>query len=414
VKNNNKSPQTMLKGLGIDASKLKKVETIDELINDIPLMVTAQVKHNIKMGTGAQPLDLKKGTTIVMPLSTFMNTKRTSDNRRSVLKPYRHSFKTLFRRYRGQELHGKRLLMWRGGGYGDIMMISPVLKHIKRLYPTCQITTASFPRFVNIYADFPKDLISNVLPVPFSAKFLYDNHYHLTFEGAIERCKEAQNMNAYDLFSKVAGFDIDFTDDYYKPELYPNEKIMEKFKYNLSEDFVVVQMRASSPVRMLSEDKWARIITRINKLGKKVIFLDRPDLHSYYLHFRDRYNLDKDMVISRCQDCVNINHGIAIMSKSDGIVAIDSAFTHIGVALDKPVLGIYGSFKGELRMKYYKNSDWVDADEKVCKYQPCFFHHEEKFKCPSIKNGKCPACLETINEDLVIEKFKKLMLKESI
>lgn len=414
MKNTNKPPQNMLKGLGIDVSKLKKVDTIDELINDTPLMVTAQVKHNIKMGTGAQPLDLKKGTTIVMPLSTFMSTKRTSDNRRSVLKPYRHTFKTLFRRYRGQELEYKKLLIWRGGGFGDLIFLQGIIKHIKRLYPTCQITTASYPRFVNIYADFPKDLITNVLPVPFSAKFLYDNHYHLTFEGAVERCIEAQKMNVYDLFSKVAGFDIDFTDDYYKPELYPNKKIMEKFKYNLPENFVVVQMRASSPIRMMPEEKWARIIKRINDLGKKVIFLDRPDLHSYYLHFRDKYKLDENKVISRCKDCVNINHGIAIMSKSDGVIAIDSAFTHIGVALNKPVLGIYGSFKGWLRMKYYKNADWVDAEDKVCEHQPCFFHHEEKFKCPSIKNGKHPACLNTINEDLVIEKFKNLMLKESV
>lgn len=403
---------SLLKNLGLDMSKLRKVQTIEELIKEPPLMVAAQVKHDIQMNTGSQPLNLKKGTSLIMPLSTFMNTKRTSDGRRATLKPYRHPFKTLFRRYRGQDLNYKRLLIWRGGGFGDLMFLQPIIKHIKRLYPTCQITTASYPRFIPIYADFPKDLITNVLPVPFSTKFLYDNHYHLTFEGAIERCIEAQNLNVYDLLSKVAGFEIDFTDDYYKLELSPNKKIMEKFKHNLPENFVVIQMRASSPIRMMSDDKWANIIRRIIDLGKKIMFLDRPDLNAYYLHFRDKYNLPKDKVYSRCNECVNINHGIAIMSKSDGIVAIDSAFTHIGVALNKPVVGIYGSFKGWLRMKYYKNADWVDTEDKVCKYQPCFFHHEEKFRCPSITNKKHPACLETINEDLVIEKVKKLIIKE--
>lgn len=412
MKENKQLSPSLLKKLGIKTSQVRKLNTIDELIKDTPLMVTAQVKHDIKMGTGDQPMNLKKGTALVMPLSTFMNAKRTTDGRRSTLKPYRHPFKTLFRRYRGQDLNYKRLLIWRGGGFGDLMFLQPIIKHIKKLYPTCQITTASYPRFVPIYADFPKDLITNVLPVPFSTKFLYDNHYHLTFEGAIERCIEAQNLNVYDLFSKVAGFDIDFTDNYYKLELCPNEKIMEKFKHNLPENFVIVQMRASSPIRMMSEDKWANIIRRIIDLGKKVIFLDKPDLHSYYLHFRDKYNLDKNKILSRCQDCVNINHGIAIMSKSDGVIAIDSAFTHIGVALNKPVVGIYGSFKGWLRMKYYDNADWVDAKEMVCTHQPCFFHHEEKFKCPSIQNKKHPACLETIDEDLVIEKVKKLIFKE--
>lgn len=408
--NNNPISQDLLKKLGVDLSNLRKVETLDEIIKNPPLMVTAQVVHDLKMGTGAEPMHLKKGTSLVMPFSMFMSGKRTNDNRKLALKPYRHPFKTLFRRYHGQELHGKRLLITRGGGYGDLMFVQNIMKHIKRLYPTCQITAASYPRFVSIYADFPKDLITNILPVPFSTKFLYDNHYHLTFEGAIERCIEAQKINVYDLFSKVAGFDIDFTDDYYKLELYPNEKIMERFKHNLPDNFIIAQMRASSPVRMLSDEKWARIIQRIIDLGKNVIFIDRPDLHQYYLSFIEKYKLDKNKVTSRCKECININCGIAIMSKSDGVIAIDSAFTHIGTALNKPVLGIYGSFKGWLRMKYYKNVDWVDAEDKVCEYQPCFFHHEEKFKCPSLKCKKHPACLETINEDLVIEKFKKLMI----
>ena len=403
---------SLLKQLGIDKTKIRKVETLEEIVKDPPLMVTAQVKHDATWQTGSGPLKIHKGSTLVMPLSQFMSTRRTTDNRKSILKPYRHPFHKLFRRYRGQEMHGKRLLIWRGGGFGDLCFLMPIMKHIKKLYPTCQITVASYPRFVPIYADFPPGLIENVLPVPFSANFLYNHHYHLTFEGAIERCIEAQNVNVYDLFSKVAGFDIDFTDDYYKLELYPNEKILEEFKNILPENFVVVQMRASSPIRMMSDSKWANIIKRIIDLDKKVVFIDRPDLHEYYLNFIKKYNLDVTKVRSFCSKCKHINHGVAIISKSDGVVAIDSAFTHIGVALNKPVVGIYGSFKGWLRMKYYKNADWIDAEDKVCQFQPCFFHHDEKIKCPSIKNKKCPACLETINEDLIIEKFKKLILKE--
>jgi ADP-heptose:LPS heptosyltransferase len=403
----------MLKNLGVDLKEINRnVDTIDKLVELTPLMVVGQVINDFKVVTGVEPMILKKNTNLVMPLGTYMQLRKTTKDGKKVLKPYRHPFSTIFRRYRGQDLTNKRLLVWRSGGYGDLMFLQPILKHIKRLYPSCQITTASSNRFVGIYADFPQGLISGVLPVPFSVKFLHDNHYHLTFEGAIERCKEARILNVYDLLSKVSGFDIDFTDDYYKLELKPTEKIVEKLKYIMPDNFVVIQMRASSPIRMMSDHKWANIIKRIIDLGKKVVFIDGSDKKQYYTNFIERFQLDNNKVYNMCSLCENINHGIAIIAKSDGVVAIDSAFTHIGVALNKPVIGIYGSFKGWLRMNYYKNSDWVDASTKACNLQPCFFHQEEKLKCPAYKERKLPYCLETIDEDLVIEKFKKLILKE--
>lgn len=409
-----KPKQILFKSLGVDPGSIKKVDTIDELLKKPPLMVLGQVRDEISMSMDNHPVKLKKGTVLAMPLSTFMNIRKTSKDKRTVMKPYRTPFHKVFKRYRGQDLSYKRLLVWRGGGFGDLVFMSPLIKHIKRLYPTCQITTASYYRFLPIYADYPQGLVDRVLPVPFSAKFLYENDYHLTFEGAVERCREAEHTNVYDLLAKVSGLDIDMADDFYNLELCPNQNILKEIKNVLPENYVIVQMRASSPIRMLPQEKWVKIIKGITDLGKKVVFIDRPNMSYYYNAFIKANDLDKDKVRNMCSTSASINHATAIISQSDGIIGVDSAFTHMGNALKKPVLGIYASFKGWLRMKYYKNADWVEPTRQICEKQPCFYHNEEKFKCPAIQKGKTPFCFNSIDEEEVIEKFKKLLENNNV
>jgi len=60
-----------------------------------------------------------------------------------------------------------------------------------------------------------------------------------------------------------------------------------------------------------------------------------------YNAFIKAYNLDKDKVKNLCGLSESINHATAIISKSDGVVGVDSAYTHMGNALKKPVVGIY-------------------------------------------------------------------------
>lgn len=404
-----KNKENLFKNLGVNHNNVKKVNTVEDLLKEPPLMVLGQVRDNIQMNMDKQPVKLKKGTVLTMPLSTFLEIRKTHETKRTVLKPFRTKFSQIFKRYRGQDLSYKRILIWRGGGFGDLCFIMPIIKKIKKLYPTCQITTASYSRFVPIYADYPPGLVDKIVPVPFSHKFLFNNHYHLTFEGAVERTREAEHLNVYDLLAKVAGLDIDMTDDDYKLELCPNPKILEHIKNVLPDNYVVFQIRASSPIRMMSHQKWAKIIKGINDLGKKVVFIDRPNMSHYYKAIIENNNLDKDKVFNMSGISENINFATAIISKSDGVIGVDSAFTHMGSALNKPVVGIYASFRGHLRMKYYKNAEWVEPTEKRCEKQPCFYHGNEKMKCPAITTGKHPFCFESINEEEVIEKFKRLL-----
>lgn len=408
-----------LKKLGIDPKILRKshVSTLDELLKDPPLMILSQVLHNAVLNVGGYQLNLKKKSVLAMPLGFFIDAKRDKNpgSRRKNFKEYRRPFTSFFNRYRGQNLNDKTLLIWRTGGIGDIIFTQPIVKYLKKTYSNCKILFATAPRFVPILFDWPNGLIDGAIMIPYSIKYLHESNYQLSFEGVIERCDESNYVNCYDLFSKTAGLDIDHSNKEFQPELIVNPTAMEEIEKNekikIPENFVVAQMRASNPIRMMSEEKWAGIIKRINELGKNVVFVDAPNISRVYDNFIDKYKLDKTKVFNLSELSKTINYAIAIISKSDGVIGIDSSFVHIGNALNKPVLGIYGSFKGELRMKYYKNAEWVES-EKVCERQPCFLHQVNAYEnCSYIKERKAPICLDKINDDEIIEKFKKLFIK---
>jgi len=398
--------------MGINPNELRKVNTVKELISKPPFFILAKVVTGCSIGGGpnGRAVKLEKGSVVTMALGAFFTASRSKD-RRVLLKPYKRKFADVFKRYYGQNLDGKNILFLRGGGFGDLLFLQPIMKELKRLYPTCTITVACFTRFIDILSSFPEGLIDYVTPVPVNLEVLKFNDYHFIVEGIIERCTAAEKEVCYDLMAQASGLDIDFSSMDQIIELVPDKKLVKELSPILPGNFVVVQARASSPIRMMPDSAWASIIKKIGALGKKVVLLDRPENEKLYTDFIEHNDL-KDIAINLASKCLTINHAIAIASMSDGVVCIDSAFSHIGAALGKPVLGLYGAFKGELRMKYYKNADWVQGEPTCKKGKPCAAHHERKFKCESFKAKGYPDCMANIDEDEVMEKFKKLFIKE--
>lgn len=399
-----------LKSFGLTEEDFSRVDKIEELKKTNPLLVSVKSLHDGSLTFGEYKIPLKKSSNLVMPVGVYLDSKR-GENRTLMFRPSKKKFIDLFNRYSGQNLNNKRLLMIRNGGFGDLIFTQPILKYLKEQYPTCRITFAASPRFIPIFWDFPKGLIDEFLLVPFATDFLKQSDYHLTFEGAIERCKEAHRENCYDLFSKLAGIDIDHNDDRYRPTLTPKEEIMKILEPELPNNYIVVQIRASNPIRMMSQEKWAKLLKRIIASGKNIVVVDDQRFAMIYSQFLEKYKIPKESIFNLSKLSKSINFATGIISKSEGVVGIDSSFLHMGAALNKPVFGIYGPFKGDLRMRYYKNADWIET-ENACDIQPCFFHQNETLKCPSVKNKEEVKCIKNLDDDLLFKKIEDLMLKE--
>ncbi|MCK5020398.1 MAG: hypothetical protein KAS32_25405, partial [Candidatus Peribacteraceae bacterium] len=272
-----KNNAVLFKKFKLDINDYNKgpVEKTVDLKKMSPLLVTAQVAVNTTVhDQSGQSTPLRKGSVLVMPIGVFNQMKKESGgSKRKVLKPFRRPFVDFFNRFDGfdgQNLDNKSLLIIRGGGFGDLLFLQPLIKKLKEKHPTCKITLASYGRFLPIIVNWPKGLIDNIVPVPFAKEIMSAHDYHLVFEGLIERNKEAERENCFDLHSTMAGIDIDMKDDAYKLELETTEEIDKELDGKLPEDFVILQMRASSPIRMLKEEKWVEIINGLIEMGKTV------------------------------------------------------------------------------------------------------------------------------------------------
>ena len=396
----------ILARFGLGVHSFSKYETIKDLNKCSPSMVTTSVcRPGTAIIDGKHEVNMRLGDIYVMNYGLF---KRINNNN-TYLEPYKKKFSQFFKRYYNNDLSGKKILFTRMGGLGDILFSQTCIKYLKNRYPDCQIDYATSPNNIEFFQSWESGLVENVLPIPYLLSDLKRYDYHATFEGSIERCHEAERLNCYDIFRKVLG--LDFNVYNYLPNLVPLTNLVDELKDLVPDNMIVIHMKSTSPLRNMEVPKWGRIVNSLIDLGYNVGIVDSPGSYMMYEDFITRFNFPRTKIFNFSNVSKSINHAIAIASLSKGLIGIDSSMTHIFGALDKPLVGLYGPFLSELRLKYYKYAIGINADEfdNCCEKYPCFFHTPEIFECPTIKKNNIPACLSSLNETKIIESLEKVI-----
>lgn len=384
----------------------KKFENIEELKKYAPGSVLCEVIRPSIFQFSRFKFDFNPGEIYVMPLDFYTRTFHSGQY--FCLKPYKKKFCEYFKRYSGENINGKKLLIWRVGGLGDLMFSQPLVQYLKEKYPNSHITYATSPENMSLFNYWADGLVDRIISIPFRYEELDEHDFHLSFEGSIERCKEAEKINCYDIFKKVANLEFDIKK--YHPKLFPKIDDVKKFSELVPKNTILLQVRASSPTRMMKTTNWVLLIKKLLEMGFKVGFIDSSDNYKMYDAFNKLYDFKETDVINFAKYSNNINDGISILSNCKALIGIDSSFTHFAPALGIPTVGVYGPFLGDLRMRYYNNSQWVDSiDFKECGLYPCFFHQSEVNKCPYFVKKEPVGCLSSISEDEIIKKLKMVL-----
>jgi ADP-heptose:LPS heptosyltransferase len=406
--------ESTLRKFGITSANTNHVSNLEELRKTPPNIVIAEAKKTFGfMQNYFKRQELKKKIKYVMGLGVFQQLhKEKFKKNMKLLVPATVKFKNVYRPYIGQDANDKTLLVFRTGGIGDLLFIQPNLIYLKEKYPSCFIKFACGPQYQPMVKNW--DCVDEVLDLPFSMKHLIESDYHMLFEGVIERCKEAELVNAYNLFSKWLGLDL--PDNLLLPRQEPKEELVDKCfkildKWGITDDsFVLMQLRASSPIRTPRHEFWVKIIDEMNDRGHNVVLTDNP---------RQAENIDEfikllknpDKTFNFCQHSESIDYTIALTKLSKATCATDSALSHIAASMDIKCFGIFGPFPGFIRFKTYPNAAWVDA-EKDC--SPCYIHSHKP--CPhATPEGYSPCYDELIDTpeklNAVIDKFEELLNK---
>ena len=393
--------------LGIPESNFDIVDTLEILRKSPPNIVVGECLKSVKfVQNNFREQELLKGYKYVMGLGIYNQLYFDTRFNLKVLKPSL-KFKNIYKSYNGQNLDDKTLLIFRTGGIGDLLFIQPNLVYLKEKYPTCTIKFACGPQYHSMVEEWP--CVDEVLELPFDCReLLLKSDYHCSFEGVIERCKEAETVCSYNLFTRWMGLNL--PDELLIPKQYPSNERIENSKNILKEfgfeekDFILVQMRSSSVIRTPRPSVWKKIINILTEKGYNVVLTDSPHMSPDIDNFIQTLD-NKDKVKNYSHYSSTIGDTIAITSLSKGVLAIDSALIHIAESLDIKSFGIFGPFPGKVRLTTYKNSDWIDAE---CPCAPCFKHGNRLCENSFMKYV---SCYDSLNYDLLIEKFERLMNK---
>jgi len=401
----------ILKKFGLTMENVKPVETIEDLRENPPNIVVTESKRNFKfIQNFFKEQELKKRGKYVMGLGVFQQLQYAGKSKQKLLVPSNVKFRNIYRPYQGQPLEdGESVLVFRTGGIGDLLFIQPNLRYLKEKYPNCIVRFACGPQYQPMVKNW--DCIDELLDLPFTLSKLTSSTYHILFEGVIERCIQAHFDNAYNLFSRWLGLDL--PDELLVPKQEADPDLLKECKSKLAEwgvaekEFVLMQLRASSPIRTPRHEFWLKIINELNKRGYKVLLTDNPrqaEQVDEFIKLCDNQN----MVFNFCKHSKSIAYSIALTKLCKSTFATDSAMGHIAASLDVPCFGIFGPFPGHIRLKTYPKASWVDATRHC---GPCFLHGH--LNCPHAVNDYSPCYDELIETDeklkIVIDKFEELV-----
>ena len=315
-----------------------------------------------------------------------------------------------------QDWNGRKILFIRAGGIGDVVLLTPVLREIRRRWPDATIDVAT----MELYQPVLKGLasVNNVLNYPIEAQKLESYDAIVSLEGAVERNPRARKLHMTDLYAEIAGLKSRpglaaagghpaLDDHRAEYVVHPNEMIwlVEQFPRKAGLRRVAVQGSASALCRMYPPEQTFAVVKALHERKWEIFLLGAKG------------ELAKFPEVENVHNCaamgLSLRQSAAVINSSDVFFGPDSGLLHIAGALQIPAVGLYGPFPYELRTKY-ADTTFALHGEGTC--APCFFHanpaRRQHFpdNCPSKATGRCEV-LAKIDPQRIVQKIEQIAKK---
>jgi ADP-heptose:LPS heptosyltransferase len=311
------------------------------------------------------------------------------------------------KKYKGQDLTNKTLVVWRTGGMGDLCFITPNLRYIKETFKNSKIIFGCGPRFRYGMMNHPH--IDKLVALPIDYDLVLNSDYYLIFEGIIEANEDAKRINAYDLFEQYFGFHGKISKEKKIPvlglsldHLQKQRSLLEEHKktHKLPEKIPMVGLglRASHIIRSISPAILHHVMGLLIQRGILVCLVGGEGDKEV----ADQLPLSQSpMCFHAYKNSKDFRDTIAHISLIDGYIGPDSSPIHMAAAFNKSIVGIYGPFPSKLRMGYYNNATGIDI-EIAC--GPCFMHGIETCDYSDIQS-KEPICMNSHQPELIVQEM---------
>jgi len=283
--------------------------------------------------------------------------------------------------YRGEDLNGKSLFCFRTGGIGDLLFITTALRQLKKNFPSAKLALGCNYVFSTIL-DSKGDGFEQVM-MPLEKSMMDDYDYVLFFQGIIEGNPEAEQENAYDLFKRA--FYLEQLDDPL-PGVYVEEKLR-----SIAKDFVNnagngkrykvgIQVSASGLRRSVPPQLFIDFVTYLPDDFMVFFVGGEKQYHEIDFIINSLPQLKQQQAINASRDLPTLAEAAAMIGEMDLVIGPDSSMLHVAAAHRIPLIGLYGPFPSDLRLRYYKNAIGIDSmtlcESARGEYKSCFENGE--------------------------------------
>lgn len=308
-----------------------------------------------------------------------------------------------------QDWNNRDIFLFRAGGFGDLLFLTPSIREMKKRWPDCRIKIVCAAEYKDALIGLPVEWVA----MPLCADEIAEDAAAVFFEGLIEYNPEAEHVHAVDLFSRKLGLgDLEHRLDW----VWQNGEIdyaRIKFPYRRSNKAktgerinitkiqrIGIQAAASSVIRSYPAPLMSELVSLLIDKGYEVFIFGK----------KGQISCSVAGVTNLCDHDLTMRQSVAIMSTCDVMITPDSALFHIAQAIGVPSVALFGPFPAHLRST--TGPSIILQAEADC--APCFFHASTETHFPHNKPcslAKFCTVMASIMPEAIVEAVEDLLIE---
>lgn len=267
------------------------------------------------------------------------------------------------------------LWFFRGGGFGDLIMLTTLIQVAAARWPAATIRVVTMPEYAPALHCVP----CKVRSWPISTASIGDEDGVVFFEGVIEDNPLAREVPGPELFVMHAfGGKLPPVHGQLPPPIYclmDVERAWADRTYGADRTDVGkrvgVQISASAAARTYPPAFTVRVIEGLLKRGHEVFVFGKPGTVD---------TSDLPTVKNLADDGLSFRESCAVLATCDCVIVPDSALQHVAGALGVPAVSLWGPFPAVLRVSHNALGVRIEAAGNC---SPCFHHESGRNKFPA-------------------------------
>ena len=321
----------------------------------------------------------------------------------------------------------KGILVYRMGGIGDLIMLSPALKELKNSNPDGKLTLATKAEHIGVLKGLPyiDDVVDmrGVDPEIVADSRIMDLRYKVECPevGGSLNTLLYKTVNRVDMFAQLLSVELKSREC----NVFLNPEEIEKMKMEIGMctpttgdapvKWLGIQVTCTSNVRTIPPEYIPELILKFLQVKNlKVVLLGRLEWWKGRKVIVDFRAIEGENIINMMDRSTKVSELTALISLMDYIVSPDSASVHIAGALKKPCLALFGNMLPSLRIDQYPTVQVLYPEGRLecipCWdfINPCLYYNNIR----TIDQPIGGECMRLLNPDAIFEKSKELFKLE--